>query len=462
MNAALVALAAFHNTTREALSFVAAGLALSSLDGLIVDAAFFARLGWRRLTIYRRHPRAQADQLSGDRAPMAIIVPAWDEAAVIGAMLTALVASLNYPDYRVFVGVYPNDPATAAAVAAVGDLRIVMVTCTRPGPTTKADCLNHLWRAVLAEETRRGQRFKALILHDAEDVVDPLELRVFDHLVPRLAMVQLPVIPLVDPASRWVSGHYLDEFAENHLKDVVIREGLGAAVPSAGVACAIERGMLGRIADAAGGLPFDAACLTEDYELGLRIKRLGGRTALVRVARADGGVVATREHFPASFDGAVRQKTRWLLGIAFGGWDRLGWRGGLADRLMLLRDRKAIVAALLGVAGYAVGLLVVADLTLMEHHPTMASFAPLVQAGGWLDWMLRFTTGVLLWRLAVRAACTTRVHGWREGLRSLPRVIVSNTVNAVAAWRATRRYIALRSGRETLTWDKTAHRYPGV
>ena len=151
---ALFALAAFHNTVREALGFVAAGLALSSLDGIVVDAAFFGRLAWRRATVYRHHARASADRLGGDGGTMAIIVPAWDEAAVIGPMLRALVAGLDYPDYRVFVGVYPNDPATQAEVAAVADPRIVMVTCTRPGPTTKADCLNHLWRAVIADETR--------------------------------------------------------------------------------------------------------------------------------------------------------------------------------------------------------------------------------------------------------------------------------------------------------------------
>ena len=56
---------------------------------------------------------------------------------------------------------------------------------------------------------------------------------------------------------------------------------------------------------------------------------------------ADGQPVATREHFPASFDAAVRQKARWLTGIALAGWDRIGWRGGLVNRWMLLRDRKA-------------------------------------------------------------------------------------------------------------------------
>ena len=41
-----------------------------------------------------------------------------------------------------------------------------------------------------------------------KNVVDPAELRVFDAAIPALAMVQLPVVPLVDRGSRWISGHY--------------------------------------------------------------------------------------------------------------------------------------------------------------------------------------------------------------------------------------------------------------
>lgn len=461
MTDALILLALFHNATREILAFAAVGIALCSLDDLFVDAVFLARLGWRRGTVYRRNARARADRLiSGAPGRFAIIVPAWDEAAVIGAMLRDLTARLDHPDYHVFVGVYPNDPATAAAVRGVGDPRIEIVTCARSGPTTKADCLNHLWRALLADEVVGG-RFKGIVLHDAEDVIDALELRVFDHLIPRLAMVQLPVIPLVDARSRWIAGHYMDEFAENHLKDMAVREALGAAVPSAGVACAIERTMLGRIADLAGGAPFDASCLTEDYELGLKIKALGGRGALVRVAGPT-GVVATREHFPADAESALRQKSRWLLGIALGGWDRLGWRSSWADRLMLMRDRKSIVSALLTVIGYAAGVMAIADVALIVAVPGTEGFAPLVERGGWLAGVMAFTTVVLLWRLTMRALMSGHVNGWREGLRSIPRVVVGNVINALAALRATRRYVSMRRGRSTLVWEKTAHRFPGV
>ena len=63
MGAAL-GLAVLHGVTREALGFVSTGLALSSLDGLAVDAAFFVRLGWRRLTVYRHNPRASAGAIT--------------------------------------------------------------------------------------------------------------------------------------------------------------------------------------------------------------------------------------------------------------------------------------------------------------------------------------------------------------------------------------------------------------
>src|SRR3546814_19662843 len=72
-------------------------------------------------------------------------------------------------------------------------------------------------------------------------------------------MVQLPVLPLIDPRSRWIAGHYLDELAEAHGKDLVVREALGASVPSAGVGCAIRRDLMDSIARLNGGKPFDEA-----------------------------------------------------------------------------------------------------------------------------------------------------------------------------------------------------------
>ncbi len=448
--------------TREFITIVAAGVAASSIDDLLVDCVYGVRAVWRRLFVYSIHPRAVASRLSHvDPGWMAIVVPAWDESAVIGDMLRHTIATLDYPRYRIFVGTYANDPATRAAIATVPDSRITCVTTAWHGPTTKSDCLNALWRTVLAYEQSIGIKFKAVVLHDAEDVVDANELRVFDHLIPKLAMVQLPVMPLPDRNSRWVAGHYMDEFAEAHGKDMIVREAIGAAVPSAGVACAIERQMLGRIATAAGGLPFDASCLTEDYELGWRIRQLGGRGALARIDSTDGAAaVATREHFPGTLDAAIRQKSRWLLGIALQGWDRLGWPGGLADLWMLVRDRKAVITALLTLLAY-VGLAAVIIIAAARMaYPPMRGFPLLIASGSDLALLLRLNSMVLGWRLMMRCLFTTRAHGWREGLLSIPRSLVGNYINFRAAARALRRYLAIALRRERNIWEKTAHRFP--
>src|SRR3546814_16369629 len=98
--------------------------------------------------------------------------------------------------------------------------------------------------------------------------------------------------------------------------------------------------MMDRIVAMNGGRPFDEASITEDYELGLKIGALGGRGIIVRLPAGTGSVVATREHFPATLDAAVRQKARWLTGIALHGWDRMGWRGSVPEREMRSEERR--------------------------------------------------------------------------------------------------------------------------
>lgn len=444
--------------TRELIAIVAVGIVVSSLDDLVVDAAYLWRALRRR---FGRNSDPMMPPASAEPGWMAILVPAWDEANVIEAMLRDLITRLDYPRYRVFVGTYGNDPTTRAAVERVGDNRILGITLPRPGPTSKADCLNTLWRAVLAYEEVTQTRFKGVVLHDAEDVVDAGELALFDRFMPAHDMVQLPVVPLIDPTSRWIAGHYADEFAEAHGKDIVIRSDMGAALPSAGVACAVSRDMLARVAAANGGRPFDPACQVEDYELGLRVAGLGGRAAFVRQPRADGqGVVATREHFPDTFDAARRQKSRWLLGIALHGWDRLGWPPRWRDRLMLLRDRKSILTAFLTFLAYLglglMALLAGAALLLPNAH-----LPPLIAVGSTVETLLQVNLGILLWRLAMRAFFTGRTYGWRQALLAIPRTVIGNLINIAAAASAFRRYLAIHCGREALRWDKTSHRFPG-
>ena len=200
---------------REAMLFAAVGLLIGGIDDLLVDLVFLVR----RSVMPNTGRRALADlPLPAAPARLAIFVPAWDESRVIGAMLGSAVARLDHPDWRLYVGLYPNDPATVDAAAAVAerDPRIRLVIGDRPGPTTKAGCLNTIWRAMQRDDAADGRATRAVVLHDAEDMVHPAELRVFDALLAHHEVIQLPVLPLIKRDSRFVSAHYADEFAETH------------------------------------------------------------------------------------------------------------------------------------------------------------------------------------------------------------------------------------------------------
>ena len=61
-----------------------------------------------------------------------------------------------------------------------------------------------------------------------------------------------------------------------------------------------------------------------------------------------------------------------MTGIALAGWDRLGWRGGLAERWMRLRDRQSLLAALILCAAYLALLLWVAAARALRRSPAAA------------------------------------------------------------------------------------------
>jgi bacteriophage N4 adsorption protein B len=441
--------------SNELLLFAALGFAIGGLDDFAVDLLWIGRSAWRRLRIYRHHDRTTAATLKPANRPgrLVIFIPAWQEAEVIGDMLKQCLKRWEGHDYRIYVGCYPNDPATRYTVLHTDTPYIRLVDCPRPGPTTKADCLNAIWAALMSDEKAECFEAKAIILHDAEDLVHEDELTLFQSLIERFDMIQIPVEPLPDVTSRWIAGHYLDEFAEAHGKDLIVREAIGSSLPSAGVGCAVSRRALAHLATRQGGLPFDTGSLTEDYELGLKLSSLGYKGAFVRLlSRGGDGLVAVKAHFPGLLDEAVRQKTRWILGIALAGWDRMGWRGGLMECWMRLRDRRTIISALVLTCGYA--SLVIYGLAVI------AGFPPPALVGSW-SILLPLSLAFFVWRACIRFVCVVRLYGWQQGVLSLPRVIIGNIIVMMASRRAVVQYLGyLESG--ALVWDKTRHAFPAM
>ncbi len=442
---------------------LAIAMALCGLDDFFVDVLFAARLLQRRK--YQKLQHTVADVIDTHTSGhIAVFIPAWDESGIIAEMLRSTIARWQSDtQVRLFVGWYINDVATGRAIAAVAarDARVVPVVVPHHGPTTKADCLNHLWAAANQYAQERQQVWTAYLLHDAEDLVSTSELIMVRHMIVRrgMALVQFPVIPVPVPGSPFVSGHYLDEFAESHGKDMVVREWMGAPLPAAGVGCAFSGSALQKIAALRGGLPFNEESLTEDYELGLIISR-ESPGAFVRIRTATHALpICTQEHFPDLFGRAVRQKSRWLTGITLSGWDKFGWGGSAANFYWMVRDRKSLFTFYINASAYLIVALYV-SLSLWQNLDTMALQFVETESSSTIKTLLIFNVVMLFWRLAVRAAFVQWLSGWRQALLSVPRAFVSNIINICAAGHAIARFLVARIRHKPLTWDKTTHSYP--
>jgi adsorption protein B len=441
----------------ELLLFAGVFFLVGALDDLAVDAVWlWLRATGRASTPQRSRMLLQNRTLHG---PAAVLIPAWQESAVIGQTIHHLLQSWPQPALRVYVGCYRNDPATleASIAATRSDPRVRLVIHDRDGPSTKADCLNRLYAALTIDEARAGHRFASVVFHDAEDMVDPAALGLLDETIAAGAdFVQLPVEPLVQHRgglmARHIGSHYCEEFAEAHGKAMVVRDALGASLPGAGVGCAASRGALDQLtARRADGLPFASDSLTEDYELGLAIATAGGRCRFVRVRGDDGRLVATRAFFPNRFENVVRQKSRWVLGIALQGWDRVGWSGGLIERWMRTRDRRGPLTALVLLAGYALVVL-----TGVMGMAVLAGIAQPVPLTPLLKGLLIANGLAFVWRVAARFAFTARQYGLREGLLAVMRLPLANVIAIISGRRAVLTYAATLGGRAAV-WDKTDH-----
>jgi len=72
--------------------------------------------------------------------------------------------------------------------------RLHLALLPHDGPTSKADCLNWVFQHLQLEETRLGQRFEIILIHDAEDLIHPHSLDLLNRYLDAYDMVQLPVL----------------------------------------------------------------------------------------------------------------------------------------------------------------------------------------------------------------------------------------------------------------------------
>jgi len=424
--------------------FLAAYFILSGLDDLAIDLLFL------RLLIRQPPEPATPDR---ERA-LAILIPAWREEAIIGRMLDYNRSVIRYGNYEIFVGAYPNDPGTVDAIqqAMSKSGKIHLCLTPHPGPTSKADCLNWIYQHVRLWEEREGRKFEGIVLQDSEDLIHREALHVINRYLSEYDMIQIPVVPIATPWRLWTHGVYCDEFAELQFKDLRVRHTYGGFLPSCGVGTALSRRAVEALAERQQNRVFEPECLTEDYELGLRVHRAGLRQIFVPLR--SNPTVATREFFPHTFRAAVRQRTRWITGIALQCWERNGWGRSWREVYWFWRDRKGLLGHFLSLLANGIFLwgLITAAAASYTGRPWAMSQAPAA-----LVWS---AMGLHLWRTGWRVASTARIYGWRFAALAPLRIFWANAINFTATLAALRCFVLAKVRGTPLVWLKTTHAFP--
>jgi len=371
---------------------------------------------------------------------------------VIGRMLERNLASVRLLEVRLFRGRLSQRRAhngrRAGGGGTVPETSIWALPARRPD--SKADCLNWIYQNMLVYEERHGVRFEAIVLHDAEDLIHPEELRWINYYLDGCGMVQIPVLPLPTPAWKFTHGVYCDEFAEYQSKDVPVRELLGGFVPSNGVGTGFARWAVEKLAEKEGNRIFDPGSLTEDYDAGLRLHRLGCAQAIrtdPSGPRRAGG--HARVLPPGRREGPAAANTmgdgHFASGLGAHGW-RAGWRQGY----WLWRDRKGLIGNPVTLAANAILLYGLATWLWSRHTAANGVSADSHSTWGPRSFLDHAVPGVGTHGSALRV----RDAGLRMAVRTRDAAphVVGNSINFLATARALIDYAVARAKGRPLVW----------
>ncbi len=420
-------------------------ITLSSLDDAFID---LLAMGITRL----RAPRLGSGACPIPRT--AVFVANWHEEDVLGKMVEGNLARIQIPEVSLFLGVYPNDTGTlrvAKELEAKYPARVRVIVNTLPGPTSKGQMLNEMFAQVFPSDDCP----EMVVLHDSEDVIDPRTFAVYAAHADEYDFIQAPVFSLTRARGAYVASTYMDEFAERHTREMIVRNAVGAAIPSAGVGTCISKKLIQYFLQTRGQVLMSGA-VTEDYILGVEAKRAGFKGVFAAVSKsvAEGlDFVATREFFPKTVAASIKQKTRWVYGINSEATHKLGWSGDPWDLYFFLRDRKGMLTnflppvSLFFLALMMLGYIDVADLP--------AELQPLLLASMWINLI------ALVTRYLIRVDACHKVYGTSDWFGVALRWPVSLYINMAAAWRAWKTYLGESAlARRPIVWSKTTHEIP--
>jgi cellulose synthase/poly-beta-1,6-N-acetylglucosamine synthase-like glycosyltransferase len=323
-----------------------------------------------------------------------------------------------------------DDGETIGALAGL-DLGHPFEVITAPdvGPRTKPKALN------VALPFARG-RFT--VIYDAEDRPEPDQLRrafaAFEAGGDRLACVQAR-LTIDNTADGWLARMFTAEYAGQFDAFLPGLAALGLPIPLGGSSNHFRTSVLRQ----AGG--WDAYNVTEDADLGIRLCRLGYRTAVVESS--------TYEEAPAYVAPWLRQRTRW-----FKGWMQtwlvhmrrprrlvrdLGSAGAVTVQLVIGGNVLAALAHPVFLAGIVYALLMRPALLSTQGISADALLFAATFASGYIASIVPSVIG--LYR-----------RGLTRNIWALAFVPVHWLLLSLAAWRALYQLI-----RDPHRWEKTDH-----
>ncbi|MCX7784173.1 MAG: glycosyltransferase [Meiothermus sp.] len=385
------------------------GYALVFWDELVFDLAYLLR--FRRL----KNQSLTPEELEADRPQrLAVLLPTWQDAQIIGPMLRATLGYTNYSPLHLdfFVGVYPNDPQTLEAVEALSQefVNVHVVVCDRPGPLPKGQLLNFMYGYLGRFERNNRLQFEAVALHSADDIIHPYAFKLYSTLLRKYPAVQLPVRSLPSQGSfwkRWLETSYAGDSAEEQLRHLPLREHLGVFVPNASTGFAVRRELLPEMAS--DGHIFSNRPDAPDFDPALRLWRIGQPVHfhLQSIWRMDDHgqthreIVAVQQSF-GPHNAIGRNKTPWTHGL---GRRLLGLLLGRPsyEEARVLQPRKHTPALL--------------NLAHLMGLPTLV-YALLAQFFGWPGannpvavGLLTLIGAILLFRWAMRYTAVHALYG---------------------------------------------------
>lgn len=359
------------------------------------------------------------------RESFSLLVPGRHEEEVMGQTLDKL-AEQDHPDFEIIAIVGHDDPGTEAVAraAAARHPHLIKVVVDSSVPKNKPKALN------LALETARGS---VIGVFDAEDDVHPRLLSLVDSRFTETgADVVQGGVQLMNFDTTWWSLRNVLEYYFWFRSRLHFHANANF-IPLGGNTVFIKRVWL----DWSKG--WDANCLAEDCEVGVRLSSEGAKVAV-----AYSPEVVTREETPGTLKSLFKQRTRWNQGflqvLGKGEWRKLpSLRQRLFARYILSMPFLQAATGLLIPISIALVLfakvpVVIALITFLPLGPTIVTLA--AEAAGLSEF--------------------GRLYGKKVRVRDYVRLILGTfpyqVFLAAAAVRAVYRQIKGEN-----SWEKTEH-----